>query len=807
MAWTLVQSAFFVDGVLDSTVGFSNPPTEGNLLVAVSADRNGVDTSGEIVGWVQVGSIDHKPADGTFRMSATVWARIAEASEPLGITFPTATTSTYYNAAFEFEPVGAVPLDLFRLLATTGALDFDDNGSSNVGSVTTGSLNPASDTYCKLGIGVVKNDATTHDPLSYSQDVVAAAVNDSASSTGMTIGIGVDTSVESTPQDLTVTLSTTAGRGAMAFYVLIPEAVPVREFDGSSADELVTDIGDLSGMAYGTFGAIFKITGDTGDSQTIIGLHQSDDTEVVHWWSASVGTSPGEFGLTGPLADVSTTFAVGDWCLGVFRKPTGSEVARISLYNFSTDTWQHADAASAESDWTAPGVGGTTYFSWRASTEEWIQGRVAVRAAWSNSVPWPANSSGDSQIEAAGLEVSLDNWADAFPDALWAFNQDATTTPVSDLTGGGADETSVTGTTVITNDPVPGFSYVITTSSDVDVNAEVATVAATAHNPMGLVSSMIEAATVAVAAHDATVARAGNPDAAEATVTVAAQNATVVAVDDSVEAQAEVATITVEAHGLSSNVATSSTHATVAVAGQGPDITASAEVNPGLDFISVDAFDATVTVTGEGVSVNAEVATVSVVANGATPTGEANALATEATVSVTAEAADRHAMAGAASVAVEALNAQVAVNAGTIATAEVASVSVAAQDATAVISGEVISDTPFTADVAVSALDAVVNIFEPPEPLYTFFPPTVIEHFQHLQDIVFERKFTWEKGVSLVRKDGTFVETRFVVPDVGGPEDLLIDGVDYFVGGFHYIIPESIALELIAAGYAPELIE
>lgn len=87
---------------------------------------------------------------------------------------------------------------------------------------------------------------------------------------------------------------------------------------------------------------------------------------------------------------------------------------------------------------------------------------------------------------------------------------------------------------------------------------------------------------------------------------------------------------------------------------------------------------------------------------------------------------------------------------------------------------------------------------------YTFFPPSVEEHYP--SSLVgddgfapFRARFTWPQGISVVRGSGGFVNARFFLPD---PQ--WVEGVDYFVGGHHYTISDTVAAELIAAGYQPE---
>lgn len=227
------------------------------------------------------------------------------------------------------------------------------------------------------------------------------------------------------------------------------------------AHNLDCAVGTLTGT-FGTYACIIK-RGATGAWHTFMALHNAagstalnqfaySPADVIIWWIDGIT-------VTGPAA-----IGTADWSLLVARKATGTATPRFSLYNFTTDTWVHANASGARPNWSA--TGGLIRFNWQGGDN--FVGRIAVRAGW-NSLPWAASTAGDSALESAGLEVSAANWLAASPSAFWLFNQAAVTTPVADETGGGADQTSRTGTTVITDDDPPGFSFSLAGGTDVDL--------------------------------------------------------------------------------------------------------------------------------------------------------------------------------------------------------------------------------------------------------------------------------------------------------------------------------------------------
>jgi hypothetical protein len=234
----------------------------------------------------------------------------------------------------------------------------------------------------------------------------------------------------------------------------------VRLFDGTD-DKLVTGIGNLSAMTYGTFATIVKFdSGGAGQHRQFFALHTSGNSfrcllgvnTSNQWRLYSSGT---------PSESLGSSTSTGVWYLVVVRKASGTAAPRFSVYNFTASTWAHANGATAVPNWSSTGSGGLIRCDFTNSADL-FEGRIAIRAAWADEVHWAANSTGDSQIVAAGLEDSVDNWVNEGPDVLHLFNQSAAAIAVEDLIGS-ADQTSITGTTVVTGDDPPGFTFITQT--------------------------------------------------------------------------------------------------------------------------------------------------------------------------------------------------------------------------------------------------------------------------------------------------------------------------------------------------------
>jgi hypothetical protein len=227
----------------------------------------------------------------------------------------------------------------------------------------------------------------------------------------------------------------------------------VREFDGTD-DTVVHSTGGLSAMTFGTTAAIFKTDANSA-GYTLLALHDSGGSFL----GAGLKLEGAEIGMySAGNATFSVPIATGVWYLAVARKATGTATPRLSVYRFSNGVWVHGNAGTSIGNWTSPGASGTIRMHVTTGFD-FFDGRMAVRAAWANEVHWTADASGDTAIEAAGLEDSLQNWVNESPDALWPYNQDPLSA-VDDIVGG-ADQSSVTGTTVVSGDDPPGFSFTL----------------------------------------------------------------------------------------------------------------------------------------------------------------------------------------------------------------------------------------------------------------------------------------------------------------------------------------------------------
>lgn len=147
------------------------------------------------------------------------------------------------------------------------------------------------------------------------------------------------------------------------------------------------------------------------------------------------------------LASPTLTIAVADgWVLFGWSKATGSVKPRYYKYVFASNSFSAEDGASNIANSTAPGT--SSVIGARVGAQFW-SGDIALVGIWNAVLT-------DAQIQA--LAFSLGAWFAVAPKGLWLLDQAATGQKVLDLSGGGANESAIVGTSVGVSS-VPVFSY------------------------------------------------------------------------------------------------------------------------------------------------------------------------------------------------------------------------------------------------------------------------------------------------------------------------------------------------------------
>ncbi len=180
------------------------------------------------------------------------------------------------------------------------------------------------------------------------------------------------------------------------------------------------------------------------------------------------------------------------WRWYVMTKASGSAAPRIHVWDLS-GAWSHTDNSATVADGTGPidtiilGSAGGGANGWRGS--------IAAAATFTSQL-------NDAAVEAT-FTLSAATLLAATPGWMIRLNQASTATSVTDDTGGGGNQSAITGTSVDADDP-PGFSYALTNNVDASgdraVTATVTGAAEVDHNAAGdraVTATLAGAATVA----------------------------------------------------------------------------------------------------------------------------------------------------------------------------------------------------------------------------------------------------------------------------------------------------------------------
>jgi hypothetical protein len=213
--------------------------------------------------------------------------------------------------------------------------------------------------------------------------------------------------------------------------------VNVRQF--TDGDLIQLSIGStLSNFSQGacTIAAIVR-NADAGNFRPIVSFNSGSQRRS--FWKNGSNNLMMESG--GFSSDTTLTMTIANnWIIPVYTKASGIATPRGHRHIYDTTTWNHADGGTQLNDDAETlvnillGRSSSSGISW--------SGKIALIGVWKSVI------GNDAAIEALNLHLNLQNWIDANPDGLWALNQESTSNPVLDLIGD-ADQTSITGTTVV----------------------------------------------------------------------------------------------------------------------------------------------------------------------------------------------------------------------------------------------------------------------------------------------------------------------------------------------------------------------
>lgn len=197
------------------------------------------------------------------------------------------------------------------------------------------------------------------------------------------------------------------------------------------------------------------------------------------------------------------------WAMFAVTKAAGASSPRFHYYVYATDTWTRASATTAVTGTTTART--SVRIGSAASGSNTLNGDIAAVAAYSVALT-------DEQV--GSLPSSLSTWAALGPTAMWVLDQADVSQPVIDWTGGGANQSAITGTAVSANSvPILSYGHPVLSTTPGGAGGggpETGTAALTVGG------TQVSAAAAAAAAGSATLGLAGMQAAATGTATATA---------------------------------------------------------------------------------------------------------------------------------------------------------------------------------------------------------------------------------------------------------------------------------------------
>lgn len=211
-----------------------------------------------------------------------------------------------------------------------------------------------------------------------------------------------------------------------------------RTFDGTN-DEIRVSIGNCNITGAITMVVVFKRNSTVYNG--LMALHTSGGTAT---YAMEIQANPqNTVDFTGKLdATIGAIVSADGYVLLACDKAAGTTTPRAHKYVYGTNAWTHSNFGSTLAD-QASVAGGTVRFGEWQDVDDFA-GDIAIAAIYNTQLS-------DAQIEM--LAHDLDAWYALQPVGLWIFDQGSEAYNLVDLTGGGANQSTITGTTVSTVAP------------------------------------------------------------------------------------------------------------------------------------------------------------------------------------------------------------------------------------------------------------------------------------------------------------------------------------------------------------------
>ena len=412
-----------------TSVALPTPFDVGDLAV-VFAYRNASTTPPTIpAGWTEV-----TKTTGADTNSRAIGYRVLEAGDT--------STGTWTNAT-------AITVIVLRGQKVSGPIGVKASGGTNTTTLTTPKLEGMAAGGSSWVVAFAGSKATNANART-----LAETTDEGSSVTALNLATGRNISSWAS-RNYSATVGTAGNRTDAVEVLAEPEPTTepskaVRRFNGLRPDGIVTGLGMISTdgaltllvlakLISNNHGTFVSLDGNEGDAiyrqRVSLWLSESGQLMVSHNDETDLGLG------------IETNVADG-WCLYGLTKPAGTSKYVAHRYVVGTKAWTHAALAEALSQ-IGTVNGGITNLGYDLQYEENgtnLDACVAAIAVWNKALS-------NAELEEVSGISSLKGWLGKSPSALWLFNQKARTEGLVDLTGNGANEEGIAGTSVVAEEP------------------------------------------------------------------------------------------------------------------------------------------------------------------------------------------------------------------------------------------------------------------------------------------------------------------------------------------------------------------
>jgi hypothetical protein len=243
----------------------------------------------------------------------------------------------------------------------------------------------------------------------------------------------------------------------------------VRSFPGTAANEsLIFLPGALNGVTPGPWTAAIlykRVTDSNTTTANALFCISGSVTNTSNnfnskFWFLNTSASTGNVGEVAFVDSTNTTNGsvtvvnADGWVVFVVTKASGTATPRFHLRKLTAATTTRGNGAGTLANGSVIASTDRVEFG----KDEYFNrsnGLIALAGIWNVALT-------DAQVDELWANLKTTDWRDnsgGTPLAYWEFNQDSVTTAVVDLSGGGANETARTGTSVVTGDDPPGWTF------------------------------------------------------------------------------------------------------------------------------------------------------------------------------------------------------------------------------------------------------------------------------------------------------------------------------------------------------------